>query len=140
MHAPIYIDARRLTLLALLVCAAVVAAPMLGSPLLYWPFSFVCHQRQERSLWLAGLPLAVCARCLGIYFGALFGLLLAFPSRRKILLSALALLALDWLTETAGLRPAWTELRFASGFLLGMACAPVVREAVGEVWQECPSR
>ena len=113
---------------------------MLGSPLLYRLFSFVCHQQPERSLWLAGLPLAVCARCFGIYLGALSGLLLIFSSRRKILLFALALMALDWFTETAGLRPAWTELRFASGFLLGMACAPVVREAAQEVWQECPSR
>ncbi len=57
MKPPMHAE-RRLALLALLACAAVVAAPLAGSPLLYWMFSFVCHQRPERSLWLAGLPLA----------------------------------------------------------------------------------
>jgi uncharacterized membrane protein len=32
-------------------------------------FSSICHQIPERSFQLAGEPLAVCARCTGIYFG-----------------------------------------------------------------------
>ncbi|MEO8260775.1 MAG: DUF2085 domain-containing protein [Acidobacteriota bacterium] len=32
--------------------------------------SLICHQRPERSFHLAGVPLPVCARCLGIYLGA----------------------------------------------------------------------
>ena len=35
--------------------------------------SFVCHQVPERSFYLAGFQLPVCARCLGIYLGASAG-------------------------------------------------------------------
>ena len=32
-----------------------------------------CHQQTIRSFWLAGYPLAVCCRCLGIYAGVALG-------------------------------------------------------------------
>jgi len=32
--------------------------------------SLICHQRPERSFYLFGVPLPVCARCTGIYAGA----------------------------------------------------------------------
>ncbi|MBI4854598.1 MAG: DUF2085 domain-containing protein [Acidobacteria bacterium] len=35
----------------------------------------VCHQIIDRSFLLWGYPLAVCARCSGIYFGVLLGIL-----------------------------------------------------------------
>ena len=113
---------------AAVVCAGVVAAPLAHSPWLYFAFSFVCHQQPERSLWVAGLPLAVCARCAGIYLGALLGLLLNLPSRRTLLLAALILVAVDWATEAAGLHPPWLLLRFLTGALAGLAAAPVVLE------------
>lgn len=116
----------KLAVLAAAVCAAIVVAPLARSPWLYFTFSFVCHQRPERSLWIAGLPLAVCARCAGIYLGAWLGLVSKLPSRRDALLAALALMALDWASEAAGLRPAWTPVRFLTGALAGLAAAPVV--------------
>jgi uncharacterized membrane protein len=30
-------------------------------------FSGLCHQIADRSIWVAGQPMAVCARCFGIY-------------------------------------------------------------------------
>jgi uncharacterized membrane protein len=39
-------------------------------------FGHICHQFDERSLHIAGYKFAVCARCSGIYFGFLFGVLL----------------------------------------------------------------
>ena len=35
----------------------------------YEAFSHVCHQIPERSFYIAGYPLAVCARCTGLYVG-----------------------------------------------------------------------
>ena len=45
-------------------------------------FALVCHQRPERSFWIFGAPVAVCARCLGIYLGAAIGLL--FRTSRRV--------------------------------------------------------
>lgn len=36
--------------------------------------SYICHQRPDRSFWFDGQKMAVCARCTGIYVGAVVGL------------------------------------------------------------------
>jgi uncharacterized membrane protein len=41
---------------------------------LHLAYAPLCHQQPERSLGLAGFPLAVCARCTGLYLGGLAGL------------------------------------------------------------------
>jgi uncharacterized membrane protein len=59
--------------------SAIFLAPYLrniGSapaPYLYGCFAPFCHQIAERSFRLFGQPLAVCARCIGIYAGFLAG-------------------------------------------------------------------
>ena len=76
---------------ALLLLAAVVGAPLLAartggaaSFVLYHSLAAVGHQRPERSLCLAGHPLAVCARCFGVYAG-FAAAALAYPLLRPIL-------------------------------------------------------
>jgi uncharacterized membrane protein len=46
--------------------------------LIYAIFAPTCHQIDSRCFALFGYPMAVCARCLGIYLGFLFGAIL-FP-------------------------------------------------------------
>jgi uncharacterized membrane protein len=53
------------------------------SGLSYACYGSVCHQLPERSLWIWGSPLGVCARCFGLYSGFLIGLL-AFPYLNKL--------------------------------------------------------
>ncbi len=93
---------------------------------LYSIGSLICHQRPERSfhLWSAQLP--VCARCTGIYLGAVVGLVRrpqggprSAPEARWLLLAAavptLATLVYEW---TTGVAPSnWT--RWAAGLPLG---------------------
>src|ERR1700759_4044801 len=77
-------------------------------------FALICHQRPERSFWIFGTPLAVCARCLGIYAGAAAGLLLR-PSRSlamRLLIAAAAVNMLDAAAEFAGLHGNWMFVRF----------------------------
>jgi uncharacterized membrane protein len=65
--------------------AIVVASPYLPTALassMYAIGALICHQRPERSFHLAGAQLPVCARCLGIYAGAAFGLVVATTSGR----------------------------------------------------------
>jgi uncharacterized membrane protein len=83
--------ARRRVALAAWAAASAVAALLFGlillapaarargwdalSLALYQAFRPVCHQLAERSFHLESFPLAVCARCLGLYAGALAGML-----------------------------------------------------------------
>jgi len=121
---------------ALAWSAAVVLAPYLASRdgrlagLLYACFAPVCHQLPERSFFAFGHPLAVCARCAGIYAGAVAGLAL-YPALRGFhnvrlprigpFLAATMALAVDAGGGLLGLwdSPAW--LRFAVGLPWGMS-------------------
>ena len=112
---------------------AALAAPLLsGHPLAAWAirefFSKVCHQEAERSFWIAGAPVAVCARCLGIYLGAAAGAWLGWERRVAVRFLAVAAVVngLDVMTEVAGLHGNWMDVRFVFGLALGMGMAAVV--------------
>ncbi len=55
---------------------------------LYSFFAPLCHQIPSRCFFIFGHPLAVCARCLGIYLGFLIGLLIC-PLWRSLFLLTL---------------------------------------------------
>lgn len=96
-------------------------------------FSPVCHQDPVRSFWVVGGPVAVCARCLGIYLGAAAGAWI--PAPRRVLLAGLALFAAlnlaDVLTEVAALHGNWKLTRFLLGALLGLAAGALVAGSAG---------
>ncbi|HEX8422215.1 MAG TPA: DUF2085 domain-containing protein [Pyrinomonadaceae bacterium] len=79
----------------------------------YQGLSGVCHQMPERAFWIAGHPLAVCARCSGIYAGFALATLiypLVAPRgatgrtlRRRWLLLALAPTTIDFTLGITGL-------------------------------------
>jgi uncharacterized membrane protein len=95
-------------------------------------FSLVCHQRPERSFWMFGAPVAVCARCLGIYLGAAIGLLLRTSrslAMRLLVVGAFVNL-LDAAAEAAGLHGNWMTARFFLGFALGAAAALLVSSSM----------
>ena len=117
---------------------AALAAPLLsGHPLAAWAirefFSRVCHQEPARSFWLAGAPVAVCARCLGIYLGAAAGAWMGWSRRLAIrfLAVAAAVNGLDVASELAGLHGNWMDVRFAFGVALGVGMAAVVAGSLG---------
>ena len=126
-----------------LICVALVLAILLsivGAPLaaanndprlaltIYRAFSTVCHQLPERSFFIAGHKLAVCARCLGLYSG--FGLVLllyplvrplrstALPPTKWLFLSA-APLSLDFSLTLFGIWENTHSSRLLTGMLLG---------------------
>jgi uncharacterized membrane protein len=92
--------------------------------------SVICHQRPERSFFLHGVQLPVCARCAGLYAGAAIACVVAVGVRarqrssdraRQILAIAAAptagTLVFEWLT---GITPS-TMIRAAAGVTLGAA-------------------
>ena len=101
-------------------------ASLLDSAWVYLLFQAVCHQQTERALWFAGGPMAVCARCFGIYAGAVLALLAKLPVRRRALAAASLLLAADVASEWLGLRPPWAMGRLLVGLLAGATAAPFI--------------
>lgn len=115
-----------------LLLTAIVLAPLVadggirGAAVLYTIFSPHCHQIPERCFHIAGHPLAVCARCLGVYLGFFLGALI-YPWRRRDALPSLAALAvfsLPMALDVAGnLFQFWTSplgLRLAAGGVWGI--------------------
>jgi uncharacterized membrane protein len=125
--------------LAAALVALIAAAPLLRASgagavaeALYGGFGVVCHQMGWRSLHVAGEPLAVCARCFGLYAGALAGVA-AYPLARA--LARRDLPARAWLLAAAlptsvdfalGLFGVWENThasRFLTASLLGVVTA-----------------
>jgi len=120
--------------------AAVGLACFTLSPLLplltrYWPacapleraatlwFDLHCERDPARTLSIAAVPLAVCARCTGIYFGVGLAALVRWPtlSPRALRLwvgIGAALMLLDVELEERGLHGSWPALRLLTGVLL----------------------
>jgi len=95
-------------------------------------FALVCHQRAERSFWIFGAPVAVCARCVGIYIGAAIGLLVR-TSRSialRLLIAATVINGLDAVAELVGLHGNWMGVRFALGLVLGAAGALLISSSI----------
>lgn len=89
----------------------------------------VCHQKPERCLTIGGAPMLVCARCLGIYCGALMGILLApiIAVRSKAILLMFAPVMIDGSINLFHTTPA--GLRLVTGLVAGFAAALIVMPA-----------
>jgi len=114
--------------------AAIFWAPYLrshsrpGARLVYSVFSPVCHQLSSRSFHIFGQPLAVCARCLGIYAGffigvSLYPFLRGFDEASLPRTSIFMLISFPIVTDTLGnLIGLWetsNAARFGIGLLWG---------------------
>jgi len=98
------------------------------SLLIYSIYSPICHQLPERSYFIFNHKMGVCARCFGIYTGALVGMLI-YPFIRGLdnfkipnkwyLILALIPMGIDGTTQLLGLRESFNELRFITGFIGG---------------------
>lgn len=103
-------------------------------------FSGVCHQIAERSPHLHGVPLAVCHRCYGIYWGLVAGAF-AFAwlrrwdgridrSARVLIPAALLVPGVDWLGGVAGLWTNTPATRLATGAVFGLVAGYFLARAV----------
>jgi uncharacterized membrane protein len=100
-------------------------------------FRVMCHGIPSRCLDLFGVPMPICARCVGIYAG-LFAGLVAFwllpivteRVMRTIAFIAVTPLAIDGLTQLARLRESTNPLRLATGLAAGLAFGMWILAAV----------
>ncbi len=114
-----------------------------GSGLIYSFFHQICHQLPERSFSWGVHPLAVCHRCLGIYWGFAAGLLLV--GCRLRLWAALQgqprLMMLFWipLAIDVFLLPNTWWSRFLTGWLAAFPVAFFVQLAMEQLSARAPA-
>jgi uncharacterized membrane protein len=132
--------------LALAWFVLLLLAPFLPVPLgatLYAVGSLICHQRPERSFWLAGVQLPVCARCLGIYAGVVVGATVApligrvRHGRAAMILSAFPAVA-SLVFEWSGFGRPSNGVRAITGLLAGAVVAGVVLATLH--YEQCARR
>jgi uncharacterized membrane protein len=96
--------------------------------IVYRGYGLLCHQKPERSFWLAGQQMALCARDIGLLGGlALGGAIAALWTRIRLpvwwaILCVLPL-AIDGGTQLLGLRESTNMVRVTTGLLAGLATA-----------------
>ena len=136
-------------LIVLVWVGSIVAAPILDSSPIYTFFSYICHQIPERSLHLAGDPMAVCSRCLGVYVGLLLGIGLyplwrpideTEPVSRVWLFLSLVPITIDWSLTVFGIWENTHVTRLLTGAILGAACATFIMPALVEITQNLTAR
>jgi uncharacterized membrane protein len=151
MHAMVRLDSRSRRLVAVVAlaaalwCAGFVLAPWLehhGSAAGSWlrlAFRPTCHQQPGRCLNLGDGPLAVCARCAGLYTGGLLGLLVALVSGVRcrptlaMLVAAAVPTLVDFAARLGGVPslPNWP--RFAIALAPGAVVGLLLADAVADV-------
>jgi uncharacterized membrane protein len=149
--------------IAILWTAGAVLAPVLAAQagpagelnlasILYAAYGHVCHQMADRSFHILELPVAVCARCTGIYCGYVVGLAayrLVRPLRscdtppRAWLIIAVAPAVIDFAGGYLGLFDNTAASRAVTGAVAGAAGAfytlPGLVSAA-RIWAERKSR
>lgn len=115
---------------------ALIVAPLALRPIC----AVICHQRTERSFFMDGVQLPVCARCLGLYVGAALAVPFVLRARpaiasaraRRILAAAALPTAITWTLEFAGVAGFSNAIRFIAALPLGGAAAWLVFQIIRE--------
>jgi uncharacterized membrane protein len=121
-----------LVILALGLTLTPLAAPLLAGThpltalLIRNFFSQLCHQDRTRSFLLGGAPVAVCVRCLGIYWGVAVGALVRLRMARRLLVAALVLNLADVATGVLHWHGSLPLVRFSLGLMLGVGVGAVL--------------
>ena len=136
-------------------CTAIVLAPVFSaSPgifgvsgeAIYAFFKPICHQIDERSFHVGGMPFGVCSRCASIYFGFLLGVLIyplvrdvkkpGMPSRLFLVVACIPIF-IDGFPWRFGVYEATIASRAVTGGILGFTLVffivPAAIQAVSEL-------
>jgi uncharacterized membrane protein len=131
-----------LAILALALMLAPLAAPLLGTShplaalLIRNFFSRLCHQEASRSFVVDGSAVAVCVRCLGIYWGAALGMVVRLRRARWLLIAAVVLNLVDVASEAMHWHGNLSLVRFFLGLMLGVGVGAVLRLVDLSPWED----
>lgn len=119
----------------------------LPAQIIYFVYSFQCHQLPERSFFICGYQMAFCQRDTAIYSSVLLGGVL-FPLVRrwlkplpwKLYLALNVPLAIDGFTQLFGLRESTPFWRVLTGSLFGLSsvwlCYPYLAQGFADIRTE----
>lgn len=90
--------------------------------------SQLCHRMPSRSFWILEVPMGLCSRCTGIYFGILISLCFFFFAKKyftkkylKISLLILLPLVIDGSLQLMGTYLSFNIIRLITGLLFGIS-------------------
>lgn len=93
--------------------------------------SKTCHQADDRSFHIGIRKFPVCARCTGIYVGALVSIVLSFWQQSPILFAAMLLpMILDGTIQYLTKYRSTNSKRFVTGVVFGYGAVGLVASAV----------
>ena len=93
-----------------------------ASESIYQVLSVICHQASSRCFWIAGAPMGICARDVGIYLGvfiATYSSILNRKWRDKIIISFFLMFPLAVEKVALSSFPTTNTIRFVVGILAG---------------------
>ncbi len=81
-----------------------------------------CHQLPERSLFVGGYQMPVCARCTGVMLGYILAvpLYIKFGFKAGLSFFGCAAMLADWSLQKAGIKESTNRRRFITGILGGI--------------------
>jgi uncharacterized membrane protein len=121
-----------LAILAVALTLAPLAAPLLAAShpltalLIRDFFSRLCYQDPSRSFVVDGSSVAVCVRCLGIYWGAAVGMVVRLRRARWLLTVAVVLNLVDVVSGVMHWHGNLPIFRFFLGLMLGVGAGAVL--------------
>ena len=91
-----------------------------------------CHQMPERSFFIKDYQFPVCARCTGVYGGALFAIFSAFMFKPNVIVCVLLCLImfLDWWLQHKMILYSTNSGRIITGSLAGYGLASIELQTV----------
>lgn len=98
---------------------------------IYSLFEPICHQYPSRSIWILGLPMALCTRCSFVYLGfgiGLFALRLRFRIKTNLLIGVLIIIFFgsDWFLQAFKIYEGNNLIRSISGLGLGFGGSIII--------------
>lgn len=84
-----------------------------------------CHQRADRSFFINGWQMPVCARCTGVILSYPLAVILFFVKRVSVMSAVImsGIMFLDWFVQYIGLLPSTNKRRLITGLIGGFGVA-----------------
>ena len=105
-------------------------------------YSLICHRDNAKSFFISGEKLEVCARCTGIYLGALIFSIPALlfpgikPHSKRLLYSGMVIMATDIVLYSTGIYDYSKWVAFLTGLILGSVCILYIFDGIEEYFLE----